>query len=132
MSAYHWTRSIHHDGSAYYVIGSKDCSGSIVTLKVRTEINAPIEQMFVRSCPDGDEVVTPMRRVSSDVVCQWWEANLQLSMPCTNYRFILNTSEGDMWLTAAGIVRYNPTDSTDFKILVSHDTPSWVYNSVFY
>jgi len=73
-----------------------------------------------------------MRIVSSDALSHWWEAEVRLHMLRTNYRFFLNTTEGNWWLTANGIVRYTPTDATDFKFLSRYSAPSWVQDTVFY
>ncbi len=35
-------------------------------------------------------------------------------------------------LTAAGMVRYTPTDATDYRILAHYHAPTWVHDSVFY
>src|SRR5712692_6203616 len=132
MPDYDWTHSVHHDGSPRYVVSSELSLGSTVTISLRADVEAPIERVFLRTCPDGEQKLTAMNLTSTDSVCRWWETNLQLSMPSTNYRFLLLTSEGGWWLTAAGMVRYTPTDATDFKILAHYHTPTWVRESVFY
>ncbi len=128
----HWSDSVHHDGSPRYVVTRKDSSGTGVTLRLRAGLDAPIEHVFLRTYPDGEQDLAPMRLVSMDAIDRWWEVEYRLSMPSTNYRFFLITSEGGWWLTAAGMVRHNPTDATDFKILARHHSPSWLQGSVFY
>jgi alpha-glucosidase len=128
----HWTDSVHHDGSPRYVVTRKDSSGTGVTLRLRAGLDAPIEHVFLRTYPDGEQDLTPMHLVSMDAIDRWWEVEYRLSMPSTNYRFFLITSEGGWWLTAAGMVRHTPTDATDFKILARHHSPSWLQGSVFY
>src|SRR5712692_9244294 len=127
-----WTNTIHHDGSPRYVIANAYTLGSTVTLRLRTELEAPIERIFLRTNPDGEQRLVPMRKANTDAACQWWEVDLQLHMLRTNYRFFLLTSGGGWWFTAAGMLRYTPTDASDFKILAHYQAPTWVHDTVFY
>jgi alpha-glucosidase len=73
-----------------------------------------------------------MQLTESNGLYSWWETELRLHMVRTNYRFLLNTSEGNWWLTANGRVQWTPTDATDFKFLSRYTAPSWVQEAVFY
>ncbi len=132
MLTYSWFDSIHHDGSPCYVMPTTHHLGAMVTLRLRTDREAPIEQVLVRTSPDGEQHMTPMHIVATDAVCHWWETQVQLRMLRTNYRFFLATAQGRWWFTAYGMVRHTPTDATDFKILAQYHAPSWVQDSVFY
>ncbi|KAB8145193.1 maltodextrin glucosidase [Chloroflexia bacterium SDU3-3] len=123
-----WIASIHHDGSPRYVAPSNGRA----TLRLRADIHAPIEKILIRSAPDGEQSMTPMERVADEGVCQWWQAELPRAMPRDGYRFYIITAEGDFWLSAAGVTRHTPTDTTDFKLLDSATMPAWVRNAVFY
>lgn len=131
MLTLNWTMSVHHDGSPLYVTFVHDAHTS-VRLRLRMAANAPVERIFVRTSPDGEQHMQPMHQIASDEVCSWWETTLHLPMLRTNYRFFLVTSEGGWWLTATGMMRYTPTDATDFKILRRYHAPHWVQESVFY
>jgi hypothetical protein len=51
--------SIHHDGSARYVHphGSSELHiGDEVTLRLRAAVEAPIERLLLRTCPDGAQL----------------------------------------------------------------------------
>lgn len=133
MSNVHWSHTVHHDGSPCYVTPQDIYTfGSTITLKLRTGLNTPIERVFVRTNPDGEQHMIPMRPGSDDSVARWWEADISLKMVRNNYRFYILTTEGGWWLTATGMVRYTPPDTTDFKILVHYQAPTWVHDSVFY
>ncbi|HZT99530.1 MAG TPA: alpha amylase N-terminal ig-like domain-containing protein [Ktedonobacteraceae bacterium] len=132
MLNFNWTDSVHHDGSPRYVRDTSNSPGTTVTLRLRTGLDAPIERIFVRTNPDGEQRFTPMHQVAADSACQWWETSLQLRMLRNNYRFYLLTSEGSWWLTAGGMLRYTPTDASDFKILTHYQAPIWVHDAVFY
>ncbi len=128
----HWTAGVHHDGSPRYVVADRFDPGVTVTLRLRTGLEAPIERIFVCTSPDGEQHMEPMRRTGNDAACQWWEADLQLSGLHNRYRFYLLTAEDAWWLTAAGMLRYIPTDASDFNILANYQAPDWVHDSVFY
>jgi alpha-glucosidase len=128
----HWTAGVHHDGSPRYVVADRFDPGVTVTLRLRTGLEAPIERIFVCTSPDGEQHMEPMRRAGNDAACQWWEADLQLSGLHNRYRFYLLTAEDAWWLTAAGMLRYIPTDASDFNILANYQAPDWVHDSVFY
>jgi alpha-glucosidase len=133
MSYDHWSHSVHHDGSPCYVTPHDIYThGSTITLKLRSGIDTPIERIFVRTNPDGEQHMIPMLLDSTDAVAHWWKADISLKMIRNNYRFYILTPEGGWWLTAAGMVRYTPPDTTDFKILVHYHAPTWVHDSVFY
>src|SRR5712692_7118426 len=112
MADIHWSHGVHHDGSPCYVLSSGPISlGSTVTLRVRTGLDAPVESIFVRTDPDGEQHMAPLRQIAKDPATCWWEGDIQIRMMRNNYRFLLLTSEGHWWLTAAGMMRYTPTDS---------------------
>src|SRR5215472_3831254 len=110
----HWSHSIHHDGSSCYTVVNGTISpGSTVKLRVRTGQDAPVKSIFTRTTPDGEQRMTPLRLISKDPAACWWEGNIQIKMVNSHYRFLLVTTEGNWWLTAAGMTRYTPTDATD-------------------
>lgn len=133
MSTVHWTHTVHHDGSSCYVSAKEPIAlGASVTLRLRTGVDSPVERIFVRTNTDGEQQIIPMRQVASDAIATWWQVAIQVEMMRNNYRFLLLTAEGSWWLTAAGMVRYTPTDATDFRVLANYHAPAWVHDSVFY
>lgn len=105
-----------------------------MTLRLRAAVDAPIERLLVRTCPDGEQFFTEMKPAPTqdNPVCRWWEATLHVSMPVTNYRFLLFTSGGAWWYNGAGMHRHVPTDANDFRLLANYEAPTWVWESVFY
>ena len=95
MSDIHWSRSVHHDGSLYYVVENEPLSfGSTVKLRVRTGLDAPVGDIFVRTNPDGEQHMAPLRLIAKDTATCWWEGDMQIKMVRSNYRFLLLTDEG--------------------------------------
>src|SRR5437588_2789543 len=133
MPDLHWSHSVHHDGSSCYVVAKEAISlGSTIKLRVRTGLEAPVESIFVRTNPDGEQHMAPLRLITKDSASCWWEGDIHVRMVRNNYRFLLLTAEGDWWLTAAGMMRYTPTDAMDFRILAHYHSPTWVHDTVFY
>ncbi|HMM28475.1 MAG TPA: maltodextrin glucosidase [Aggregatilineaceae bacterium] len=132
MSPNRWQETLHHDGSAQYVTPGSHPIGSTVTIRLRAGRDAPLEQVYLRTAPDGEEDATLMQREPGDGPACWWRAELRLIMPRTEYRFYLVTAEGTWWYSAAGLTRHNVPDATDFKLLAGVQTPEWVRDSVFY
>jgi alpha-glucosidase len=127
-----WTKSVHHDGSPYYVVGNTFLTGSTLTLRLRADVEAPIERVFLRTTPNGEQRMQQMRPSEVQEVVRWWEIELKLQMPRTNYRFFIQSSDGGYWFSAEGITRHAPTDAADFKMLANYHDPAWVQQSVFY
>ncbi|HEX2914827.1 MAG TPA: maltodextrin glucosidase [Chloroflexia bacterium] len=129
-----WAASIHHDGSPLYTIPDATAfePGAEVTLRLRTGLNAPVEKVFLRTSPDGEQRVVPAEFAGKDAACNWWEVRLKLEMPLMHYRFLLLTAEGGYWFNAAGVTRHDQPDAGDFKLLAGYQAPEWVRQSVFY
>jgi alpha-glucosidase len=129
--------SIHHDGSARYVRHHRNAEpviGDEITIRLRTAVEAPIERLLLRTCPDGEQFFAEMHPAAAqpDPACRWWEATLHLSMPVTAYRFLLFTRDGVWWYNGSGLQQHVPTDANDFRVLADYEAPSWVRDSVFY
>ncbi|MCE7874329.1 maltodextrin glucosidase [bacterium CPR1] len=107
----------YHDSSDLF------CTRRPDGLELKLEAEG-VEQAFVRTAPDGEEVMLPM---GSDLT-----AVLPLSAPRLGYRFYLKTAEGAFWLSAAGLTRHTPTDATDFRYLSRFESPAWLEDAVFY
>jgi alpha-glucosidase len=127
-----WASALHHDGSPIYVSPANPTLGGSVTLRLRTGLSAPIERVLLRTTPDGEQMLTPMRLTMTDQASSWWEAELVLAAPSTGYRFYLQTDGGSYWLNAAGLGHHTPTDVHDFQLLASYLRPAWLDETVFY
>jgi alpha-glucosidase len=126
-----WTRSIHHDGSPGYV-RTTGSVGERATIRLRTGADAPVEAVFLRTCPDGEQSIVAMEPVGADTVCRWWQVEMPLAMLRTGYRFLVRARDGTLWYNALGVTRHYPTDANDFKLLAGYNAPAWVRDAVFY
>lgn len=129
-----YVNSIHHSGSSRYIQPNEAHLGDEVRLRLRTSLDAPIRQILLRACPDGEQLYIPMQPENQEKVgvCRWWHASLRISMLFTSYRFSIITEEATYWYNASGLHAFNPTDAEDFRLLADYQAPGWVRNSVFY
>jgi len=143
VTTFSWIESVHHDSSLLYVKLEHEKLGTTVTIKIRADIDAPIKAIYLRTCPDGEQSLTPMYPISADSltgdfyaktinVCQWWETKVVITMKHFNYRFFIHSINGSWWFSGAGIQQHTPLDHTDFKLLVDFNAPCWIRDSVFY
>jgi alpha-glucosidase len=129
-----YLNSIHHSGSSRYVSTGEPRVGQEVTLRLRADPEAPIRQVYLRTCPDGEQLYTPMQpeAPSPKSACRWWRVILRISMPLTSYRFMLLCDDAVYWYNGSGLHTFNPTDAEDFRLVADCQAPAWVWNTVFY
>lgn len=127
-----WYSSIHHDGSRVYMECDRYEIGAVAKLRLRASLDAPLERVYIRTCPDGEQALSQMHRSLDTEAAQWWEGEVRISMPLMNYRFYLLTPDRSLWLTALGLHEHSPTDQTDFKLIARRDETSWVRKTIFY
>lgn len=132
MSESAWLPSIHHDGSEKYVTSLHPQLGETVRVRVRMAEHAPVRRVILRTFPDGEQALTPMRRGPAYPPAQWWEADLPIEEPITQYRFIIDSEDGLWHYSAAGPSAWVPLDATDFRILADYSPPEWLDTAVFY
>ncbi len=106
--------------------------GEEITIRLRAGLDVPVERVLIRTCPDGEQLLTPMQAGEPGPACRWWRATLHLTMPSTGYRFLLFTADGVWWYNGTGLHRHTPTDADDFRLLAGYAAPAWVRDSVFY
>ncbi len=126
--------SIHHSGSSRYVSPVLPRLGDNVTIRVRSSITPHLQQVLLRTAPDGEQHYAELLRSSRGVAdaCQWWSASVPIRMPVTSYRFLVMTDQGAYWYNAAGLHTFNPPDANDFKLLADFQSPGWLKSAVFY
>ncbi|SFB84601.1 alpha-glucosidase [Nocardioides terrae] len=119
----------HHDGSPLYLSDEAPALGSTVTVSVRTSADDPIGRMWVRTTFDAEPTYHEMSRQEPG----WWRGGLPVRNPVTHYRFLLERTDGTQtWLTAAGEVSYDGSDTFDFKVVSYDPAPDWARDGVVY
>lgn len=130
-----YLKTVHHDGSKRYVKYSSKNGlqiGSEVLIRLRSGAGAPIRRVFVRTCPDGEQMFAEMVPGEDLSPCRWWQLKIQVDMPLVKYRFLIFTDHGVWWYNGSGTHSNIPTDAEDFRLLAGYQAPDWVRNSVFY
>src|SRR5436190_1861145 len=128
----HWTAGLHHDGSALYVSNPLPKQGETVTIRLRVPTDAPIQTVFLRTAPDGEQHLAAMQIESEDGLCRYWGTTIHVTMPYIPYRFRIMSTDGAYWLTAMGVSRADAPDLWDFKLLADFAAPDWLDDAVFY
>ncbi|MEZ4643472.1 MAG: alpha-amylase family glycosyl hydrolase, partial [Chloroflexota bacterium] len=100
--------------------------------RLRLRPDAPVQRVYLRTFPDGEQLITPMQQTAVSPPAQWWEADLAINQPTVHYRFILQAADGVWFYTAAGPTAHVPLDRTDFRLLADYVGPAWVKTAVFY
>jgi alpha-glucosidase len=129
-----YINSIHHSGSSRYVFPNAPHLGDKVRIRLRTGLDAPIQQILLRTCPDGEQLFIRMQPEGNSQVgvCLWWSTSMLISMPLTSYRFLIICEQATYWYNGSGLHNFNPTDAEDFRILADYQAPEWVRDAVFY
>jgi alpha-glucosidase len=123
----------HHDGSATYVAEQSPVLGQQVPVFVRVPHASGVRRLWVRTTPDAEPRFTEARVDRSGPNEVWWRADVTIANPVTTYRFLLEHRDGSAsWLTAAGVVRHDVPDATDFRLVAFPPPPAWVTDAVCY
>jgi len=127
-----WLSQVLHFGTTDYLSNPRPRMGESVRLRLLTPADAPIEQVVLRTIPNGEQQFTDMKPGKEQAGILAWEADLRVNEPRVPYRFAIRTKEVVWWLNAAGIGQGVPFSLFDFKLLA--DTPAipWLESSVFY
>ena len=127
-----WLKSVHHNGSEAYLSTNRPKLGECVHMRLRTNKDALLQQIVLRTAPNGEQQFTTMVKAESFGYVQWWAADIQVKQPVLNYRFGLQTEEDVWWMNAAGLSIYEPFDIFDFKLVADFQGIPWLRDAVFY
>ena len=106
--------------------------GDEVRLRVRAAPGAPVDRVFLRTAPDGEQVLTELAEAAPGPACRWFEVIARLEAPVTDYRFLVVGATGYHWLNGRGLHPEDATDRDDFRLVAGFDPPSWLADRVFY
>lgn len=131
----------HHDGSPLYVSTQAPEPGAPVTLWLRAPRAAGVtaahvravhdgEPRYARAAPDPARTGRPIGGYGAGD--DWWRAEVTPVNPVTRYRFLLETTGGQAWLTAAGLFAHDVPDSGDFRLVCHEPPPAWMAGSIVY
>jgi alpha-glucosidase len=127
-----WLAAVHHDGSPRYVSRLHPDLGDRVRLRLRTGAAAPIRRAFLRTSPEGEELLTPLSPAPAPGRTRWWTVELVVSEPLVHYRFLLEAEDGVWFYGAAGPSAHDPLDGADFRMVAGAAPPAWLRDAVVY
>lgn len=132
-----WLHTAHHDGSHPYVSNLTPRLGDRLRIRLRLAATAPVQAVYLRTFPDGEQALAPMRPETpaggaGETAVRWWAADLPVDQPTVHYRFLLQAADGVWWLNGDGATAQIPLDTFDFRILADYAAPEWVKTAVFY
>jgi len=122
----------HHDGSPRYVSDEAPALDDVVTVRMRTSADDPVDAVWLRTTYDAEPVFHPAARTEDGDGVVWWSADLPVHNPVTRYRFLVRRGDAQEWLTGAGTAAYDVTDATDFRLSSHRPAPDWGRDGVVY
>lgn len=127
-----WKNTLYHDGTPFFRQPPSAATGSDLVITLRVWKKAPLERVFLRTCPDGEEEMLAMEAAAEDDFFTWYKALVVLPRPDISYRFFIVHSEGGLWYNQNGIHTTTPPDRHDFRLDPPGALPDWVPGTVFY
>lgn len=106
--------------------------GYALSLQVPNEVK--LEAAWIRSEPDNEQFLSPMKEVSTDNIWTTYRGilRLDLSSDVTLYAFKLLAGGRQAWLSEAGVTPYFPERDLHFRLNPTYQSASWVWSQVFY
>ncbi|GAB2532376.1 glycoside hydrolase family 13 protein [Brachybacterium huguangmaarense] len=135
----------HHDAGPSFLPVPPRALDDVVTLRVWVPGAYPVAAIALRAVIDGEIWTTSAERVGDEQGTEvdpdgtWWEARLRAANPVVPYRFcVVGAPDAEhpvpayAWLTAAGLVPWDVSDATDFRLVVHDPAPDWVDDAIVY
>lgn len=122
----------HHDGSELYVSQLTPSLGEHVTVRVRVPLSFPELSVHLRTVRDGEPRVSAARLVATTAHDRWYEADLFVHNPVTQYRFFFELDGDYAWLNGEGLHFNDVADTSDFRVTVHSPAPQWLHEGIVY
>lgn len=127
-----WLDLLQHHVTRDFVSNPYPKLGEVVTITLEIPPDAELEQVVLRTIPNGEQQLIAMALVASERLNQGWQAELLINEPRVAYRFGVQTAGRVYWFNAAGITERVPLGFFDFKLLANTPEIPWLPESVFY
>ncbi len=127
-----WVKSLMHCSNHDYLSNPYPRLGQMITVRLTVARDAPIQQIVLRTLPDGEQQFTSMTLADTGDGLAVWQAELGIYQPQVAYRFGIQSDEYVWWLNAAGADIIEPFIQFDFKIIANLQPISWLSDAVFY
>ena len=128
-----WKETIITGGSGDFVYPTNPKIGSEVSIKLKIYKDNPINYIFLRIAPNGEEINIEMKKTYEDEFFSWYQASITILTKVTNYRFGIVTQNEFFWFTnELRLLKATPSDVHDFKLIADFEDPKWITDSIFY
>ncbi len=128
-----WKETLVTSGTDDFIKPNYPKIGSQVTIKLKVFKDNPIEHIFIRIAPNGEEINIDLHKSFEDSFFTTFEVSFVIVTRETHYRFGISTDTDFYWLNAENkLKRSYPSDLFDFKLLADFDDPEWVKEAIFY
>ena len=128
-----WKETIITGGNEEFIQPKNPNIGSKVTIKLKIYKENPIEAIFLRIAPNGEQIISNMIKGDVDEFYQTYSSTITITTLMTTYRFAISTSDDFYWFNAKEkLTRTTPSDIHDFKLIANIGGTEWVKKCVFY
>lgn len=129
----------HHDAGPSFLLDPPRALGDAATLRVFQPAAYPVSAIALRAVIDGEISTASLEAVETTATGTWWETRLTAANPVVPYRFCIVGAPDEThdvpsyaWLTAAGLLPWDVSDATDFRLVVHESAPTWVDDAIVY
>lgn len=127
-----WLESVYSDGTQCFVSNPQPKLYETVTIMLRAYEDAPIQHVFLRTIPNGAELLVEAKKTKTEHGLAYYAAELKMTENRMQYHFYLVCDDIVYFYNQKEITTYVPDHTYDFVLLADYRQPSWVKNSVFY
>ena len=127
-----WLKSLVHCSNHEYLSNPYPRLGEVIVVNLVVASDAPVQQIILRTLPDGEQQFISMKSGSTQNGLTTWQADLTINQPQVAYRFGVQSHDYVWWLNAEGADIIEPFTQFDFKIIANLQPISWLGEAIFY
>ena len=127
-----WLESVYSDGTECFVSNPQPKLFETVTVYLRVYEDAPVRHVFLRTIPNGVEMLIEARKAKTEHGFVYYAAELKITENRMQYHFYLVCDDVIYFYNQKEITTYVPDHTYDFVLLANYRQPAWVKKSVFY
>ena len=128
-----WKETILTGGSEEFISPVSPSLGSQVTIKLKIYKENPVQSIFIRMAPNGEQINIEMKKKPFSDFYSLYEISFKILTKITNYRFGILTKDDFFWFNSENVlIHYTPSDNHDFKLIAGFEEPTWIKESIFY
>ncbi len=127
-----WLESVYSDGTECFVSNPRPALFEIVTIYIRMYEDAPVQHVFLRTVPNGAELLIEAEKVKTEHGLAYYAAKMRVTETRMQYQFYLACKDVIYFYNQKEITTYIPDQTYDFVLLTDYRQPSWVKHAVFY